>query len=204
MGTFYPLAFIPLTLVLGLGSSLDICLLLSLSAFRRWRIIQDLAHTYINPTIVITTLAGLISLFIFFQVLRYILSLTQTSSHYSEDDFPVKPMFFPCRTSHVRMFPKKHGFSYSYLLVGIPVGWRGSVSGMLSADPAREQTPWYIKLLSFAPRGAWFTVNGDDYLGRGQVDGGLQGKLKKYLESEVRILTLAFGPILLIRLGHRS
>jgi hypothetical protein len=198
MGTFYPLALFPLALILGFGNSLDICLLLSFSTFRRWRIIQDLAHTYINPTIVITTLAGLISLFISFQVLRYILSLTQTSSHYSEDGCPVNPMFFPCRTSHVRMFPKKHGFSYSYLLVGIPVGWKGSVGGMLSADTPKNQTPWYMRLLSLRPGGAWFTVNGDNYLGRGHVDGGLQGKLKKYLESEVHILILTFGPILLI------
>jgi hypothetical protein len=204
MGTFYPLAFIPLALVLGLGNSLDICLLLSLSAFRRWRIIQDLANTYINPTTTITPLAGLISLFIFIQVLRYILSLTQTPSHYSEDDFPVKPMFFPCRTSHVRMFPKKHGFSYSYLLVGIPVGWWGSVGGMLSADTEKGQTSWYMKLLSLRPGGAWFTVNGDDYLGRDHVEGGLQGKLKNYLESEVRILILTLGPVLLIQPGHRS
>jgi hypothetical protein len=199
MGTLYPLAFIPLTLVLGLGNSVDICLLLSLSAYRRWGIIQDLAHTYFNPAIVVTTtFAGLISLFIFIQVLRYILSLTQTSSYCSEDDFPVKPMFFPCRTSHVRMFPKKHGFSYSYLLVGIPIGWKGSVDGMLSADTPKDQRPWYIKLLSLRPGGAWFTVNGDDYLGRGHVDGGLQEKLKKYLESEARILIITFGPILLI------
>ena len=198
MGTFYLLAFIPLAVILGFGNSLDICLLLSLSAFRRWRIIQDLANTYINPTIVVTIIAGLISLFIFIQVLRYIISHTQTSSHYSGDDFPVKPMLFPCRTSHVRMFPKKHGFSYSYLLVGIPVGWKGSVGGMLSADTPKNQTPWYMRLLSLRPGGAWFTVNGDNYLGRGHVDGGLQGKLKKYLESEVRILILTFGPILLI------
>jgi hypothetical protein len=198
MGILYPLAFIPLALILGFGNSLDICLLLFFSTFRRWRIIQDLAHTYINPAIVITALAGLISLFISFQVLRYILSLTQTFSHCSEDGLPVNPMFFPCRTSHVRMFPKKHGFSYSYLLVGIPVGWKGSVGGMLSADPPKNQTPWYMRLLSLRPGGAWFTVNGDNYLGRGHVDGGLQGKLKKYLESEVRILILTFGPILLI------
>jgi hypothetical protein len=202
MGTFYPVAFIPLALILGFGNSLDICLLLSLSAFRRWRIIQDLAHTFFNPAIVITTIAGLISLFIFIQVIRYMLSLTQTSSHYSEDDLPVKPMFFPCRTSHVRIFPKKHGFSYSYLLVGMPVGWRGSVGGMLSADTPKDQTSWYMKLLSLRPGGAWFTVNGDDYLGRGHVEGGLKGKLKNYLESEVRILILTFGPVLLIQLGH--
>jgi hypothetical protein len=198
MGALYPLAFIPLVLILGFGNSPDICVLLALSVLRRWNVIQDLARTYINPTIVITALAGLISLFISFQVLRYILSLTQTSSHCSEDGFPVNPMFFPCRTSHVRMFPKKHGFSYSYLLVGIPVGWKGSVGGMLSADPPKNQTPWYMRLLSLRPGGAWFTVNGDNYLGRGHVDGGLQGKLKKYLESEVRILILTFGPILLI------
>ncbi|KAK5735211.1 hypothetical protein LTR17_008379 [Elasticomyces elasticus] len=33
------------------------------------------------------------------------------------------PLLLTSRTTHSRMFPKKHAFSYSYLLVGIPVGW---------------------------------------------------------------------------------
>ena len=45
-----------------------------------------------------------------------------------------RPLFFPSRTTQTRLFPKSHSFSYSYLLVGIPVGWRGSVGGMLAAD----------------------------------------------------------------------
>ena len=83
------------------------------------------------------------------------------------------------------MFPSKHGFGYSYLLTGVPVGWEGSVGGMISEDDGKEQAPWYLRLFSLNPGDAWYTVNGDDYLNRGHVEGGLQGKLRKYLEGQV-------------------
>ena len=38
-----------------------------------------------------------------------------------------KPMLFACRTTQVWFAPKNHSFLYSYLLAGVPVGWRGSV-----------------------------------------------------------------------------
>ena len=88
------------------------------------------------------------------------------------------------------MFPTKHGFKYSYLLVGIPIGWRGSVGGMIAADVEEKEVSWYSRLLSLQSGNAWYRVNGDDYLKRGHVEGGLQGKLHQYLESEVSILLL--------------
>lgn len=91
----------------------------------------------------------------------------------------MKPVIFPCRTSHTRLLPKKHSFSYTYLLVGIPVGWRGYVSTVLSAD---------LKTLPCS-RGqlgnGWFNVNCADHLARGENLHGLQGKLDEYLESQV-------------------
>jgi hypothetical protein len=88
------------------------------------------------------------------------------------------------------MFPVKHGFGYSYLLTGVPVGWKGSVGGMISEDDGKEQGPWYTRLLSFDPGRAWYTINRDDYLDRGHVEGGLQGKLKKYLDGQVYVQSL--------------
>ncbi len=92
---------------------------------------------------------------------------------------PLKPIFFPCRTSHTRLFPQVHSFSYSYLFVGIPVGWRGRISSLLNIDlksmPSRGRKP----------RIGWFSVDSADYLARGDSIHGLRGKLDTYLESQV-------------------
>ncbi|KAL2045560.1 hypothetical protein N7G274_001988 [Stereocaulon virgatum] len=91
---------------------------------------------------------------------------------------PLKPLVFPCRTTHTRFFPKKHSFSYSYLFVGIPISWRGSIGSFLSAD---------IKSLpcEYPPRKrGWLSVESADYLNRGEDVHGLQGKLDSYLRSQ--------------------
>lgn len=100
---------------------------------------------------------------------------------------PMKPVIFPCRTSHVRLFPKKHSFSYSYLFVGIPVGWRGYVTEILSAD--LKTLPWTHD----PPMNCWFNVDSADYLARGENMHGLQGKLDDYLESQVSSVFQAFS-----------
>ena len=103
---------------------------------------------------------------------------------------PSKPFLIPSRTSHTRFFPQKHSFSYSYLTVGVPIGFRGSSNGMLSADIPCEadiSQPWYSKLMSKC----WFDVNSDDYLARGFCKEGLRGKLDDYLASQVRIKSFA-------------
>ena len=98
----------------------------------------------------------------------------------SQYDFsPLKPILFPCRTSHTRIFPKKHSFSYSYLFVGIPVGWRGWISSILTAD--LNTLPWRDR----KPKNGWFNVDSADYLARGDSVHGLRGKLDVYLESQV-------------------
>ena len=94
---------------------------------------------------------------------------------------PLRPLVFPCRTTHTRLFPKKHSFSYSYLFVGIPVGWRGSVGSFFSAD---------LKSLSLKdPRQkqGWLSVESADYLNRGDDVHGFQGKLDSYLRSQVSL-----------------
>ncbi|KAI1473953.1 hypothetical protein F4774DRAFT_422783 [Daldinia eschscholtzii] len=85
---------------------------------------------------------------------------------------PGRPLLFPCRTTHTRLFPKKHSFSYSYLLVGVPVGWTGVAGGMISNDEHSTGV------------GGWYKVDASDYLDRGNGHLGLRGKLNNYLESQ--------------------
>jgi DUF1365 family protein len=84
---------------------------------------------------------------------------------------PLPPLIFPCHTTHTRLFPSRHSFTYSYLLVGVPVGWRHA-SGSLSCDPVGGS------------KATWFSVHAEDYLSRGSHDGGLRGKLDDYLRSQ--------------------
>ncbi|KAE9378562.1 hypothetical protein N431DRAFT_435627, partial [Stipitochalara longipes BDJ] len=177
-----PLPLLPLAVILFFGKVFDIIVLFTFGIYQNWQSVQRFLESYLNPTIVIDSAKAATALFVLLQLTRYVLGFKRSSSH--SDDFPVKPMFFPCRTSHVRMFPTKHGFGYSYLLTGVPVGWEGSVGGMISEDAGKGQMPWYLRLFSLNPGGAWYTVNGDDYLDRGHVEGGLQGKLEKYLEGQ--------------------
>lgn len=105
----------------------------------------------------------------------------------------LEPLIFPCRTTHTRLFPKKHSFSYSYLYVGIPIGWQGSVNNVLSADVEaltaanndRGQRPWRVDR-------AWLSVEGRDHLNRGSAHLGLQGKLEEYLISQARYFSALF------------
>ncbi|KAJ4327319.1 hypothetical protein N0V84_002217 [Fusarium piperis] len=93
---------------------------------------------------------------------------------------PGRPFLVPSRTTHTRLFPKKHSFSYSYLVVGVPVGYSGSANGMISANVPGTSS-W---LSYFLGRRAWFDVNPADYLQRGHRDDGLRGKLDDYLENQ--------------------
>ena len=87
------------------------------------------------------------------------------------------PLLIPSRTTHTRIFPKKHSFVYSYFYVGIPVGWRGCAGSALSAD---------IDILpGSGGRRGWFNVDASDYLERGPHQKGLEGKLRSYLHSQV-------------------
>ena len=110
---------------------------------------------------------------IFFQFVKD----DQAFEHF-ERSHHLRPLIFPARTTHTRIFPKKHGFSYSYLLVGIPVGWKGSIASMVSAD--------VDTLEDLQASDSWFSVNAEDHLNRGRNKAGLIGKLRMYLESQVR------------------
>ena len=96
----------------------------------------------------------------------------------------LKPLIFPCRTTHTRMFPKKHSFSYSYLFVGIPIGWQGSVGSFLSADLDSISRNTQEDHSTPRPK-SWFSVEAQDHLSRGSHVKGLKGKLDAYLRAEV-------------------
>lgn len=101
-------------------------------------------------------------------------------------DGPGKVLLFPCRTSHFRMFPKRHSFSYSYFTIGLPVGFEGHAGGMVSVGSKGNPSPlsW---ILSACPRG-WFTVDAGDYLEPGKSELGLRGKLDMYLRAQVSLI----------------
>lgn len=92
---------------------------------------------------------------------------------------PFPPLLFPSKTTHMRLFPQKHGFGYSYLLVGVPVGWRGTIGSLISVDehllPQRRR------------KNGWFHVRAADYLERGGEGVDLKTKLSEYLRSQVCI-----------------
>ncbi|KAL7936991.1 hypothetical protein V8C35DRAFT_213029 [Trichoderma chlorosporum] len=82
----------------------------------------------------------------------------------------------PCRVTHSRELPEKHSFSYSYLAVGIHVGYRGNVNGMISVDAEDSAFWWRMR--------SWLRVDSADYLERGNNKLGLRGKLDAYLRSQ--------------------
>jgi len=85
------------------------------------------------------------------------------------DEQVLPPLLLPSRTTHSRLFPKKHAFSYSYLFAGIPVGMHGHISRLLSVD---TQHP------------GWFHVDSADHLDRGHEGSSLAEKLNSYLHSQ--------------------
>lgn len=132
---------------------------------------------------------GIIVLCLFFYILgSRLFGRRSTTHHGAADKTPeqdgsecaLRPLFFPARTTHSRFFPQKHSFSYSYLLVGIPVGWRGALRSYLTVD-----LPYDSPASSTVFSRSWFSVDADDYLERGSESLGLQGKLHSYLESQV-------------------
>ena len=139
--------------------------------YKHW---ESLAHWLHNHGLVPlcdaeTTLFALSTLLV---LLILLWSLSAQSREEQLISWP-QPMLFPCRTNHTRLFPKKHSFSYSYLLVGIPIGWTGSAGSILSAEN---------KTTARKTR-TWFSVEAEDYLARGPDPKGLIWKLWTFLRS---------------------
>ena len=84
-----------------------------------------------------------------------------------------KPLIIPGRISHTRLHPKHHSFSYSYLMVGIPIHSPYRGNWLLSVD----ECLWWKR--------GWLRVEAGDHLGRGGNKEGIYHKLQSYLESQV-------------------
>lgn len=115
-----------------------------------------------------------------------LLAFASRTSYESTWQGPGRPYLIPCKTSHRRPFPKPHSFTYSYLTVGIPVGFRGSVNGMIGV----EENPVCVfgSLLPFGHLWlrSWYYIQVSDHLYGGHGGLGLRGKLNIYLQSEVQ------------------
>ena len=90
----------------------------------------------------------------------------------------LEPLLLPCQTTHIRLFPHKHSFSYSYLLAGIPIGWTGQAGKLLSSGGATGEAG------DSGRKETWFNVVDQDYLRRGSHPQGLSGKLQEYLKTQ--------------------
>ena len=105
-----------------------------------------------------------------------------SSSQKDELDSSFSPVIIPGKTTHTRLFPKTHKFSYPYLLVAVPVGLRANVNSLLSLDEDTKQlNAWQRWIMLATP----YKVDGQDYLERQECAGGLRGKLDRFLKSKV-------------------
>ena len=166
---------------------IGVCALIYRSHISKWT-----SYIVSQDRVSVVSCSAFLGLVLFLYVLwkvttdwNYIRRDTRAATQKMESSQFLEPLIFPCRTMHTRLFPKKHSFSYSYLYVGIPVGWQGSVKSVLSADieasscagndqvghPRREKK-------------AWLRVEAADYLNRGGAHLGLQGKLHEYIVSQ--------------------
>lgn len=91
-----------------------------------------------------------------------------------------KPFIIPCRTTHTRIFPRRHAFGYNYLLCGFPI-----IPGGITPD-GMELPDGKDKCLGRW----WLRIHADDYLIRGVADLGFYGKLKVFLREKVCVLAL--------------
>lgn len=149
--------------------------LILLSGPLDWTFVSIIATVRVGfsiSTVLKATILGLLSAaLILLQPHRYLTLLFDGTN--AAPGAAGRPVLIKCKTTHRRIFPKKHAFAYSYLVAGIPVGWNGRTGGILAVDIPRSQ------------RGAWFEVKSEDHLHRGGLDIGLRGKLNAYLSSQV-------------------
>ncbi|KAK3325238.1 hypothetical protein B0H66DRAFT_115436 [Apodospora peruviana] len=175
------LALVPVAVVFWtlFSGPVDVALLILLTLARHGRVLSEgVGPGFFQATIKLSgsTIVG----FLAFQLFR----LRWTTVKEPQWNGPGQVLLLPCQTTHSRMFPEKHSFSYSYLTVGVPVGWEGSAGGMLSVDVKSESGFW--SWLSLAPRvrKGWYSVDAGDYLERGDAHLGLRGKLDEYLQTQ--------------------
>ena len=84
-----------------------------------------------------------------------------------------RALIFPGCISHTRLFPNFHSFTYSYLLVGLPIKPLAKGNSIISVDT-----------YGWRERG-WLCVNSEDHLQREDDEGGIRWKLDRYLLLQV-------------------
>ena len=96
------------------------------------------------------------------------------------------PLLYPSRTAHARLGSGSHSFSYSYLMVGVPVlGKDIIVNSMLAVDAADS-----IR--------AWYQVTSEDHLYRFSSTTDLRAQLDEFLKLQVRFSRLLLFLLYLI------
>lgn len=166
-----------------LGSRLDLLLTVIFLTFRNAALVTPWIRNSATAQAAIGSVLAVLAGRLIFRLIRSALGSRDAVAW----DGPGRPYLIPCQTSHTRVFPKKHSFSYSYLVVGAPVGYRGNVNGIVSID---EPEPAASRLLAGSRAKGWYDVNALDYLQRGHGGLGLRGKLDNYLKSQVCRLLL--------------
>ena len=159
-------ALLPPSYHYGFAGDTDLALVAALTIWNYAPLISNHFKSLMAGVIIATIIAS--------SIRKPVKRIPQASSANSKVVQAGRPLLIPCQTTHTRFFPKKHSFAYSYLQAGVPIGWKGYSNPMLSEK-------------SDASHGSWYTVDAADYLDRGNGWLGLDGKLRRYLESEVCI-----------------
>lgn len=163
------------------GTKLDMVYNAALLAYFHWDALTSYIPTFTRsfPSLFICTGVMVVALFNF----------APLTSRKSTWQGPGQPYLIPCKTTHRRLFPKKHSFSYPYLTIGVPVDFRGSVNGMIAVD--ENPVPSFGGLVPHANlvSRSWYYIRASDHLQRSQHGPGLRGKLNLFLLSEVIGLT---------------
>ncbi|KAH8881607.1 hypothetical protein GQ53DRAFT_474117 [Thozetella sp. PMI_491] len=161
------------------GGIADLALVVAFTLVRQRHVLSGLVSSAALEK-VWTVGQGTVAAFAVFQLVRY----AWTRSAGPRWPGPSKVLLFPSRTAHSRIFPEKHSFSYSYLVVGVPVGWEGNANGMVSVGVKGESglSSWFS--FKRGVQKGWYSIDAADYLERGNGHLGLRGKLDAYLASQ--------------------
>lgn len=163
------------------GTKLDMVYSAALLACFNWDVLTSYIPTITRcfPSLFICTGVMVAALFNF----------APLTSRKSTWQGPGQPYLIPCKTTHRRLLPKKHSFSYSYLTIGVPVDFRGSVNGMIAVD--ENPVPSFGGLVPFANllSRSWYYIQASDHLQRNHHGLCIRGKLNLFLLSEVIGLT---------------
>ncbi|KAL7918802.1 hypothetical protein ACQKWADRAFT_230367 [Trichoderma austrokoningii] len=175
--TYWPIALPATILLLHVACGpLDRAFFLSCFA---WNLRSSLSSIFYDLARSKYTLGILTLAFAIWTSHHFLMAILRGVSQVHDDRNAV--YLIPCRVTHKRKVPKTHAFSYSYLTVGIPVGYRGCVNGMISVDETDITASWLSGIWRLKN---WFRVDSSDYLERGSNKLGLRGKLDNYLTSQ--------------------